>query len=528
MKENNQKLKEKRARGEFTQKFNEWLRLHENIIAGRQPLGSSAIYSDEAIIRRQLQRLAQLNYESYLILKAKALYNGDQEELESIGAKLNDFLLVDDGSLVVSNSFFKCQVAYFAKLWLLVLGQIFYSFFVSQFRRSLGPAALFGEIGGAIVGPDDSRFVEFVKNGPIEPLSKAKRVIVQSSRKRRATDPHRVEYSRWPTLLLLRQNRISTFAFCQLLRNHLFQFWVFVSLAFTDAEKALLARDYAFYSVLQHLNRNNLICAIFISDVNFDSQEMYLGELPNKTFKLHFLWHSQNIRGVLTTAEVRQWEFPHRRFMVMDYAWTWTDGLHPWLRSQGIRAEMITVGPIMFYLPSLKPVASKVSFNICLFDITPTNREWQKNYGWPYMYWNTDVCKHFLTDIISVATCLASEHAIEVEVVLKHKRQFSNIHDNDYIRFVEELSTNKLLKLVPSDENIFDLVSQSDFVCAIPFTSAALVARQYKKPAVFYDPTNEVWTADGLHVADVPLISGTSELKRHLSPLILQYKMESN
>lgn len=73
----------------------------------------------------------------------------------------------------------------------------------------------------------------------------------------------------------------------------------------------------------------------------------------------------------------------------------------------------------------------------------------------------------------------------EVLFRLKPKRRYSNLHAKDYISLVRELSDEGLLELVPASANLYQTVSESDFVLAFPFTSPALIAKELQRDAIY-------------------------------------------
>ena len=490
-------------RGEWTKAYSSWALIVERALENRHWQGG--FYPEMAIRRRLLQRVTDLAYEKLL--------QGWTRQFGKVEGQVAGLHLDSRGWFKPSMRLWVREMRYFLVLWTFTMLKIFKSLYSFDRTWSPGPAALVADLGANVSSNgSDARLVRFVECGPVTAMNVCSRWIFQTVRSFEVTDPRRFKYSRWPVLSLFEINRPSIGHWLWTLGRHFSHLARFVLLSLARPEFVLLSRDFALTAIYESLHRRHLIEGVFITDANYANQELFLAELPEKTADLHFVWHSQNVRGILVEGETFQWEYPQRRFMKMDQNWFWTPSFQKWLESHGLRAGMHAVGPIMFETPIPETVEHGDEIGLCVFDVTPTHEKWQIENGWPFIYYNRDVSIRFLEDILRVADELRAKTEKKVVVRLKHKRQYGPIHDRGYIEFVEKLATSGQLMIELPETNIFGLIHRSDLVLAIPFTSAALIAKVEGTKAAFYDPTGEVWVADDMHIADVPLVKGRAAL----------------
>ncbi len=494
------------SRGAATAEFDKRIEALE--FALRDAICSVGPFEKNAIIRRIAQRAIELSYEGFLKTSIR------DHRAPSPEAPEGPVRLSATGRLSLKPSFALAQVGYFLALIGLSFVQATLSLLRGRDGRKAGPAGLVADLGAhASAGGSTARLVDFIDRGPVPAYRECSRLIIQTVRTVTSTRPDQVSFGRWPVFELLADNPPSFREWLELVASLVATVTRVLPSYLIRPETILLARDFGLAPVWRHLNRRKLIEAVFLSDMNYAAQELFMTDLPARAFELHFVWHSQNVRGVLTDREPVAWEFPQRRYMRMDHAWYWTPSFGRWLDGHGIQCIKHAVGPILFQADRGQAMEKPaMTFRVCVFDVTPTHRQWQIENGWPYIHYNLEICQALLEDVLATGRKAAEAVGLTFEFILKHKRAFGPVHDKRYIEYVNRLEGSGAIRIIDSETDIFSLVRGSDLVVAAPFTSAALVGVEVKTPSVYYDPASEVWVADDIQAADVKLIQGRDAL----------------
>lgn len=375
--------------------------------------------------------------------------------------------------------------------WGHVLMAVFRALFERRGRLA-GPATLVFGVGSENFSAEghDRRFAAFCREGSVAPLATAKRLIVQSLVKTESTDPH-IEYVRFPMLHLL--SDIPRYALAGLLAQHFVWAARFTALAVRCPVLVLAGRDFAYHALAQALNQYRMIENVVITNSNHSQQFLWMTDLPDRCWQLHVVWYSMNNNTFVYREDPVAGVFPSFRHIHADHHWVWTRGQAAFLRGLDIRGTMHPVGPILWYLPGTGAVHASVALRVAVFDVTPVSREFERDYGLAYNYYETASMIAFIRDLVDAVRTVIAARERPVRLLLKHKRSHSPIHDRAYIRAVEELSRESgLIDIVPPETNIFDLLAGCDAAVVIPYSSPAYVAAHVGIPVIYYDPTGSL------------------------------------
>ena len=66
------------------------------------------------------------------------------------------------------------------------------------------------------------------------------------------------------------------------------------------------------------------------------------------------------------------------------------------------------------------------------------------------------------------------------------------MHDKNYIKLIDQLSNQSQIYLAESEADIFDLVTSSQLVIVIPYSSPVSIANYLKVPSIYFDATQEL------------------------------------
>lgn len=142
--------------------------------------------------------------------------------------------------------------------------------------------------------------------------------------------------------------------------------------------------------------------------------------------------------------------------------------------------------------------------NLAVFDVPPVNMLYGFSLGSYPVYRTYENCKDFLADVYEIAI------ELNLNILLKSKRDFSKDHDQRYIDFFNEYSQREGVYKFPSDASSANLSRFAHFAVSAPFTSTAFMMGNI--PSTFYDPTGLILNDDPGRQGK-PLFSSKDDLK---------------
>lgn len=458
---------------------------------------SCCIYKASAINQRVAQSFAVRLCDPFLKMykdddQVEEIFykNGKARVLCCAGMQIS----LDTGEAALNFKLLIINLAKFAALWLLVIG---------YFLRSLTSRGCNNESAVLIHGVPDAvlrmngstqAFEQFCNNGKLSVLSGAAKNIVQVTRPVLAVNKNKFVYARFPLLTLLSSNCPDFKGLLIFFIQHVLSLFCYIYLIIRMPIVSLLWRDFAFHAAAMILNRQGLIHANIITTTNFGEQYLWMTDLPDRKFQTFMALYSTNITPIVYKEDRLEAFHPILRHLRVDLTWIWDASFKNVLNRIGINCATQVTSPILWYLPDVQKAKTKSdSFRICVFDVTPMNKEALNNRGLRGNYWSADTMKSFLDDVLSVTKEVGRIHGVKLDVILKHKRVSNPQHDHIYLDHIDELCRgNAGLQLANEDANLFALINSCDLVVAIPYASPAYIANCLGIPSVFYDPTNEV------------------------------------
>jgi ribosomal-protein-alanine N-acetyltransferase len=484
---------------------------------------SVAGYDGHVVARRVLQRIVEIGLHPLLQLAAGRVQSG----LPPFEYGARTLRL---GGLVFDLR--QNRVSTGAGLWLRSLGS-----FLAQWIRILWlvtratlrgapaarrPATLIFGVGQDDLAQEgsDQRFAEYCERGPLPPLTSSRRLIVESQIALNSSNSDRLSYAKYPLFALLTECGASAGEWLQFVSEHVVTALGYLRSSVTRPLGVILARDLAFHALLAHLNRIGVIEATVITNSHYHVQPLWMRALPDRRFATHMVWYSQNsIPFVYKMDGVRSY-LPNHRYIELDHVWVWTQGFARYLHDTAVRGTCHVVGPILWYLPERSRGAGPgATLRIALFDVTPQTPAFTYRVGLVFNYYRAENVIAFVRDIVAARDDLQEEWRRPIEVVLKHKRNPTHVHEQAYLEQIKELNDSGRIRLVPPETNIYSLIAESAVTVVMPYSSPVYVATAMGVPAVFYDPTGDLVPtyeeSEGVRFA-----AGTRQLREVLSELM--------
>lgn len=502
--------------------FDESVRNVETWVYARTPRFRE--FDARDVAKRLIQRVVEIGLNEFVLACAGRLDAG-QEPLPGPRSAYSCGGLVIDGA----GGRIRVRAALFLRSAGLFLAHWTHALLVhvaALFRRpalARGPATLVHGVGAAELnhGGSDEEFLAFCKQGPIEPLRSAHRLIVQSIKPISSSSPAECSYHRVPLFALVLENPIGIAEFLRFLLNHMRALLLFAFAVVRLPVVCIVGRDIAYHATAMRLNRQGMIENIIITNSNYSAQPLWMRQYPGRNYATHMVWYSQNSIPFVYAFDPVRTQLPNHRHFAFDATWVWTEGYADYIRSLGIGATIHVVGPILWYLPKppLREPNTK-EIRVMVFDVTPVRPEVAKRIGLVYNYYSAENVVRFIDDIVTAARNVEPKLGKKVRVFLKHKRSHEPTRDPRYIAAIERLAgTEAALELEPPEANIYSLASGSDLVIAVPYSSPVYVAKCSGVNAMYYDPTVEL-VAVHEAAADVAFAAGPLELERKMLQLL--------
>jgi polysaccharide biosynthesis PFTS motif protein len=217
-------------------------------------------------------------------------------------------------------------------------------------------------------------------------------------------------------------------------------------------------------------------------------------------------WYSTNSKPIYASNDKERRGVNVDEFKnIIDEHWVWNSGEISFLQSHSIE-NVIAVGPVIFQDRIIEEKDTK-KFVITYFDVTPL----QGSVDF-YSEKNTSVV---LNNILRLIDHLEAKYPGRTIVRVKPKRKYSKYHAEKYISLLTSSTKQNKIKGLPASANLYQTISQSDLVLAIPFTSPALLGKELGVNSYFVSTGIDGWDVPKSS-EEIPVIYQFQELLNHV------------
>jgi polysaccharide biosynthesis PFTS motif protein len=228
-------------------------------------------------------------------------------------------------------------------------------------------------------------------------------------------------------------------------------------------------------------------------------------------------WYSTNSKPIYASDDKIRKDF--NVSALKDYVtehWVWNQEEVDFLEYHGL-TNVIPIGPVLFQDKKMGQKRSD-KFVITYFDVTPLS-------GGDDFYSEKNTIL-ILNTILRLTEALNSKYPGIAEIQVKPKRRYSKLHSKAYIsQLMSSSKSQKIRKLSPST-NLFEVVSESDLVLAIPFTSPAILAKELNVKVFFVCIGIEGWDVASTS-GGIPVIFQFEDLLHEVERQI-QFKLKTD
>ena len=192
----------------------------------------------------------------------------------------------------------------------------------------------------------------------------------------------------------------------------------------------------------------------------------------------------------------------------------WTKYDVVYLKSLGIH-KAHAIGPILF---QTQIVAEKSARNyvITYFDVTPLAPSYDYIVGTQENFYSEPNALRDLEAIEKLSADLNGVFANKVQVRIKPKRVYSQMHSKKYITKIMEHSRQHQIEILSPYANLYEIISQSDLVIATPWTSPAVLAKEMSVNAVFFAIRVADWDLPDVYEG-IRVIKSLSEFRAYVN-----------
>ena len=108
------------------------------------------------------------------------------------------------------------------------------------------------------------------------------------------------------------------------------------------------------------------------------------------------------------------------------------------------------------------------------------------------------------------ATAEAVAEKYEITLIIKQKRAQSPVVSPSFPALLKKLANNRRFNVLNTNVSPIEIIKKTRGTIAMPFTSPALIAKQFDKPSIFYDASGRISQKD---VGGVPVATSLISLR---------------
>lgn len=259
-----------------------------------------------------------------------------------------------------------------------------------------------------------------------------------------------------------------------------------------------------------------LVVLNFYSNLSLFSTISTLGKNPKsftldkklRRFSVYLIHYAQNTLPV--DLDITDFENQIPNYLIdsnIDTHFVWSKEYADILSLKESKTKFEIVGPILFRLNRLAHSSSVKKKSIVIFDVTIPKFKKHQN------FYTEELGSYFLDDIIEAV----NSHFLNerYHLYLKPKRPYNDkVHSEKYLNQIFEYAEKKILTLYKPELDIFELLKETTLSISIPFTTAAVLAREMRVPSVFYYPLIDN-NLTNIYEKSIPLLAGKIQLKKY-------------
>ena len=286
-------------------------------------------------------------------------------------------------------------------------------------------------------------------------------------------------------------------------------FLSFINIFTNNYEYPLLLREFIKGLHIRLQNKNQIAVDYLFHNSNYIYRPIWTYEAEKKGSRVLFYFYSTNIESfknkdnsnefqnfwnLATWSNYLVWDSFQKHFLIKQ------------VQNNLKNINFYIVGVIWFVTTNKKiPKDLLTSKSITIFDVQPVRSSFYQSLGLSKEYYTPNIANSFLEDIQQISD------ANGFNVILKRKRNIGKLINKSYIKTIDNLSKLSNFNTIDPEIDTIDLISKSNVIISMPFTSTALIAKELGKITVYYDPNGDIDKND-IASHEIPVIIGKSQL----------------
>ncbi len=250
---------------------------------------------------------------------------------------------------------------------------------------------------------------------------------------------------------------------------------------FYDCLLSMIVREY---------NSTLLPTKIFFNQSSYIYRPYWSYFLNNKKNQTIFYFYSTNIIEIHPKKELVP-DYIGWSIITWKNFYFWDDIQKKYIEKFSKDLKYKITGPINFY-PSIE--SEKINIpnnNVTIFDVRPSRMRLYSFLGKPYEFYTSKNMIKFAKDIYDITSKL------NINLVIKQKRKIADgfeLEDPQYFSFIKKLSKYSNVHIIEDLEgdSLRQIFQNTKLSISIPFTSTAILSKQFINNSIYYDPTGKI------------------------------------
>jgi polysaccharide biosynthesis PFTS motif protein len=232
-------------------------------------------------------------------------------------------------------------------------------------------------------------------------------------------------------------------------------------------------------------------------------------------FRTSMLWYSDNSLPLVSKSDYKiyRYDLSYLECRNIEMHYVMSKQFKKILSYYNQKKNIKVIQPFSFFYKypleiSSSLVSNDKSFKIAYFPVTPMRNTPSDNF-----YSSTNLEKDLQRLIEVVDTFKGNK--IEIELILKPKRQFTKTHSLKYAKLISEFQNMGLLTSISASSDPVRICKGMDLVICTPYTSVALLSKYLKVRSVYFIDRGSLTFFNP--EPTIPLINGKIDLQRYIN-----------
>lgn len=262
---------------------------------------------------------------------------------------------------------------------------------------------------------------------------------------------------------------------------------------------------------IKRSKKNYLAKKYYFNQSSHIYRPIWTYEAEKKGSEIIFYFYSTNHNYIFQkTYKKKRVYFLGWKIITWNKILVWDEYQKKFIKNLNKKINIEVVNHINF-TPVIKYKIKYPKKSIIAFDVRPVKKRFWCWLGHPYEFYNSKNSINFIKDILDVIT------KINVFLIIKQKRP--PMHEEiNYKIYINKIKKLKNVIVLPDETSLENIIKQTKATISCPYTSTALISRQFIKNSAYYDSSGSISDLDE-ETHGIKLIQSKLDLKNYISKL---------